>query len=422
MSDGYSQDSRTVVSIDIESTEHARSWEKKLGSLRAESPVAWSTELGGFWAITRYRDVVAVAQDDATFTSGKTVDPLTGAIDGGIALPPMPIPRVVPDETDRGEWEGFRHVLNPRVGPRVAREFRGRALYFANALIDRAIERGEMDFVQDYTSPLTALVTMDLVGFPLNEWRDFADPLHMLVFLEKASPEFPAAVAAMQAIDRRIDEEIERCRAEPTDSLIGHLVAARIAGAPMRHEDMHQMVFNVLSGGVDTTTALTSNTLIYLHRHHAERAKLIADPSLLPAAREEFVRFFSPVHGTARTVRAETSLGGQVLSPGERVFLFWASANRDSEIFDQPDIIDITRAANRHVGFGAGIHRCVGSFVARMMFDVMVEAVLERLPDYVILEQAARPYPSVSPINGWIDLPATFTPGRRKAALDPAWL
>jgi cytochrome P450 len=142
----------------------------------------------------------------------------------------------------------------------------------------------------------------------------------------------------------------------------------------------------------------------------------------LPVAREEFLRFFSPVHANGRTTRAESLVAGQAMQPGERIMLVFASANRDERVFERPDEVDITRFPNRHIGFGAGIHRCIGSFLARMMFEVMIEAVFDRLPNYEVLIDQAQPYPTVSPINGWVNIPATFTPGLRKSAADPAWM
>jgi cytochrome P450 len=411
-----------TVAIDVESPDYACNWATELAALRAGCPMAWSSEHGGFWLATRYHDVLKIAQDDRSFTSGKTIDPVTGAVDGGVAIPPMPFARSVPVETDRGEWEGFRNLLNPRLGPKATEAQRALARAFADALIDRVIESGRIDLVQDFTSPLTALVTMAMIGFPLAEWRRFADPLHELMFLSKASPAFPAALAELEWIDRRIDEEIAARRRDPKDDLIGYLVAGEIDGAPVGHDDIHQMVVNMLFGGVDTTTALTSNVLVHLWRHPDDRVRLMADRSLLPVAREEFIRFFTPVHANGRTTRTDSVIAGQAMKPGERIMLMFASANRDETVFERPDEVDIARFPNRHIGFGAGIHRCIGSFLARMMFEVMIEAVFDRLPDYRVEIDQAEPYPSISPINGWVNIPARFTPGARINPRDPDWM
>jgi len=223
-------------------------------------------------------------------------------------------------------------------------------------------------------------------------------------------------------VDGRIDEEIAARKAEPRDDLIGHLVAARVEGEPLRDEDIHQIIVNVLFGGVDTTTALTSHTLFHLWQHPDQRERLKNDRDLLKVAREEFVRFFTPSHGSARTSQQDCCIAGQQISAGDLLYIIFASANRDAEVFEQPDEIDIERFPNRHLGFGAGIHRCIGSFMARMMFEEMMNAVLDRLPDYEVDAEAATRYPTISPINGWVNMPIRFTPGVPSGSSPPDWL
>jgi cytochrome P450 len=410
------------VRVDIESPEYAAQWPWIVQDLRGRCPLAWSSEHGGYWLATRYRDVLRIAQDDGAFRSGKTVDPDTGEVDGGGALPPMPIPRMVPVETDRPEWDAFRQLINPALGPRAAERWRTRAREVADALIDQRIESGRMDLVRDLSSPLTAILTLELLGFPLGHWRRFADSFHELVYLNKSAPEFPAAVEAMEGIDRRILEEIAECRRQPRDDLISRIANGEVDGGPINELDAQRIVANLLSGGVDTTNALVAHTALHLWRHPEQRDRLAADRTLIPLAREEFVRFFAPIHGAARTASAPCRLAAQDIKAGERVFILYASANRDEKVFANGDEIDITRYPNRHIGFGAGIHRCVGSFFARVMFDEMLNAILDRLPGYVVHEAEARPYPSISPVNGWINLPISFTPAPRMTTSDPAWL
>jgi cytochrome P450 len=404
-------DGKPTIELDIESPEHAAGWQETASRLRQACPMAWSTTYDGFWVATRYRDVVALAQDNDRFTTAKTFDPQTGHVDGGTALPPMPVERLVPAETDRPEWDGFRGLLNPRLSPRAAEGFRHRAESLAHDLLDQVIEAGEMDVVDDFTNPLTAMVTLLVLGIPTEEWRTFADPLHALTSLSKLDPAYQDAVALAAIMDRRIDEEIERRKQDPRDDLIGYLLASRIDGAPLRHDDIHQMIFNVVAGGVDTTSSLTANTVVHLGRNSEQRRQLAANRDLLPKAREEFIRFFSPLHGTVRTARERAAIAGQDLSAGDRIYLMLASANRDPDIFEDPDEVIIDRYPNRHIGFGAGMHRCVGSFLARMMFETMMNTILERIPHYEVIESGARRYPSISPVNGWVNVPIRFAPG-----------
>lgn len=140
---------------------------------------------------------------------------------------------------------------------------------------------------------------------------------------------------------------------------------------------------------------------------------MIANPDAFKVATEEFVRYFSPAHGNARNVGQDVVVEGQHLLKGERILLAISSANRDPEIFEQPEDLILDRFPNRHIGFGAGMHRCLGSFLARAMFETMLKEVLSRMPDYTVIEEDACPYKVLSSVNGWINMPITFTPGNR---------
>jgi cytochrome P450 len=417
-------DLKPTISLDFESPEHAAGWEARAQELRQRCPFAWATDHGGHWIAARYKDIVRIVQDDGVFSTSKTFDPETMQVEGGVAIPPMPVARLVPAETDRPEWDVFRGLLNPRLGPRAAESFRDRAKTYATALMDQVIESGRMNTVDQFTNPLTAMVTLDVLGFPLEEWATFGDPLHALTSLNKGDPRYAHALELAAIMDRRIDAEIERRRAEghPGDDIIRHLMEAEVDGKPLAHADLHQLIFNVIAGGVDTTTALTSSVIIHLASHPDQRERLRADRALLPYAREEFLRFFSPLHGTVRTALSDSMVGDHEVTAGERIYIFLASANRDPEMFDNPDEVVLDRFPNRHIAFSAGIHRCVGSFLAKMMFEVMIEEILDRIPDYEVLAEGAHPYPSISPVNGWIDIPIRFTPGKRSGVPVPEWL
>jgi cytochrome P450 len=305
----------------------------------------------------------------------------------------------------------FRSFLNRRLAPKAAEARRPMAEKLVTALLNRVIGTGKMDMVDDLTNPLPALVTMEFFGLPLHEWRQFADPLHQLMYIAKTRPEYPAAVAGMEWMMKRVKEESARKRQQPGDDLLTHLATGEIDGKKLDDDTIWQISFNLLIGGVDTTTALTSNVLLYLNDRPDERRFLAENHDKWPVAREEFIRFFSPIHGLARNVSQPATVNGQKMEPGERIYIAYSGANRDPEIFEDPDTIKLDRFPNRHIGFGAGQHRCIGSFLARMMFETMLDAVLTRVPDYRIDADKAENYPSVGVVNGWISLPATFTPG-----------
>jgi cytochrome P450 len=403
--------------FDHHSVEHARDWARNWRELRERSPRAWSEAYDGFWVATRHEDIVGMAQQPEVFSAHKEIDEATGAAVGGVTIPPSGAVRGIPNEADNPEWEGIRRLINRRFAPRAIEERRERAKHFAAALIDQVIERGTLDFVDDLTNPLPALVTMEIFGFPLEEWPAIADPFHKMVYTPLDDPSFPETIRGLDYFRRRVGEEIALRRKEPQDDFLTVLATGTIDGEPLTEKQIKDLSFNILAGGVDTTTALTSSTLVHLGRHPEDRQQLIDNPDLLPFACEEFLRYFAPIPALSRTALTDTEVNGWKIGKGERVLLSYAAANRDPDVFDEADSVKLDRFPNKHVGFGAGMHRCLGSFLARMMWQVMIAEVLKRLPGYELVEDGLRPYPSIGGVNGWINIPARFTPGTKVGSL-----
>jgi cytochrome P450 len=205
-------------------------------------------------------------------------------------------------------------------------------------------------------------------------------------------------------------ELVSERRSRPQDDLASVLATATVNGEPLPDAHVLAMCGLVAAGGVDTTTALTANALHWLHANPGHRRRLIEDPGLIPVAVEEFLRYFSPVQMMARTATRDVELGGQPIRAGDRLLLSFAAANRDPSIFTDPADLILDRTPNRYISFGNGVHRCVGSHLARVQATVMLEEILKRMPDYAIDDAQAVRYPTIGAINGYIDLPATFTP------------
>jgi cytochrome P450 len=195
--------------------------------------------------------------------------------------------------------------------------------------------------------------------------------------------------------------------------MIGALTLAEIDGRRPDDMELLGVLFLLLGGGFDTTTALTAHTLEWLSEHPAERSRLSAErAALLDSATEEFLRFFTPVPGDGRTISADCEMAGASFQEGDRLWLSWAMSNRDPAVFTNPNAIDITRTGNRHHSFGLGIHRCIGSNMARMVFKRMLTAVLDRMPDFACDPASTVHYETIGVIQGMRNLPAAFTPGR----------
>ncbi len=178
------------------------------------------------------------------------------------------------------------------------------------------------------------------------------------------------------------------------------------------------MVDLLLSGGVGTTASLVSNTVVWLHEHQEVRQDLVEHPEKMDRAIEEFLRFFSPTQGLARTVTKDTEFMGCPMKEGDRVLLSWASANRDGELFEAPDELDIERWPNRHTAFGIGVHRCAGAHLGRAMAKELLSQIINRMGDYEVDRSKLVRYPHQGTNNGWTEIPATFTPGPRLLPAD----
>jgi cytochrome P450 len=201
-------------------------------------------------------------------------------------------------------------------------------------------------------------------------------------------------------------------RREPRDDLLTELVHLRVDSDRLLSDaEITGVLWNLIGGGLDTTTSLTALALHYLDDHHDQRQQLIDDPGLLVPATEEFLRFFSVNETLSRTVTRDVSLGGQQLHRGDFLILSWLSANHDETEFVDPERVILARAPNRHLAFGVGPHRCIGMHLARTMFRVLMQEVLRRIPDYRIDRAATRFYQGNPELTGIVTMPARFTPG-----------
>jgi len=400
-------DEAKTTAFDHHSPEYAENSRSINANLRARCPVAHTDAHGGFWVLSRYDDVVAAAKDDETFASGHTVN---GVSPLGVTIPPAPVP-MFPIEMDAPDYLPYRKLLNPFFSPAVSKTWEPRVARWVDTCLDQVVEKGSFDIVGDLANPVPSLFTCEFLGLPIENWRDYAEVQHEMIY---TPPDRQGHVLQryMEVLGR-VYAIIEETRKSPGEGLISDLVTAEIDGQPVSTDMVFSMVNLVMAGGFDTTTAVTANSLIYLSDHPEARQRLIDDPDMIPQACEEFLRYFTPQQGLARTVTKPVTIHDVELQPNDRVLLSWASANQDESVFDRPDEVIMDRFPNRHTTFGIGIHRCLGSHIARIELSTMVSRVLARMPDYRIDHQAAERYPSIGIINGWITVAATFTPGTR---------
>jgi cytochrome P450 len=375
--------------------------------LRATCPVAYTERHGGYWVVTSYDAVTVGGQDADALTTEHDLDGTgSGTEFGGIAIP-SPNYRSLPSEVDGAAHLRYRRLVQPALSPAAALAWGARARGWTAECIRPHLAEGRIDLVLDIANPVPAMVTLALVGLPAEEWETYAEPLHALVYAEPGSDARARIQQTIAGLRARLGELVAARRASPTDD-----VASSVVGA-LDDADAVNVLFTVISGGLDTTTALIANALVWLDAHRDVRDELARDSAARTPAREEFLWVFSPAPATARTVGADVELADQALHRGERVLLSWAAANRDPSVFPDPDRVDVARPNNRHLAFGAGPHRCIGASLARSTFDAVLDVVLRKLPDYTVDRAAARRYDRVGAVNGWVTVPATFEPRRQ---------
>jgi len=359
------------------------------GVQRSACPAAWTPLHGGHWVLTGY-DVVAEAfREWETFSSART-DPERSSITiSGSRIPPL-----LPEELDPPEWHPVRRILAAQLAPAAAERLRPRARHWARRCIDAVVERGSCELVTDLIFPVPAAVTLEWLGFPEADWHPLSRAFHDTAAHPTGSPEYLAAIAGYAEVTTRVAEEVAARVTDPRHDGLTAIVHAEIDGERIDTELAEALVFMTIGGGVDTTTALASAALLHLHQNPDDRVRLLTEPDLLDGATEEFLRYYPPARTHARTLTRDTEFAGCPMRAGDRVLLSEAAAARDPEAFPDPHDFVIDRFPNRHLSFGAGIHRCPGSHLARIMFTEVVHEVLERIPDYSIVDDAVVEYPN----------------------------
>ena len=390
--------SKPHIDFDQNSPEFAADPWSKYAQLRAGCPVAYTDAHGGFWVLSKYEDVVRVAKDDVTFSSVPTT-----------VIPDSGVYNLIPLQSDPPDVQRYRMALMPYFSASALQRYAPRVRQFTSDCIDAFVGRGYCELVTELANPVPSMTALEFIGFDPADWHDFAGPLHQLSFSAGGSEGRRQALHDIGKMDERITLAIDSRRSAPRDDAISNLIAYDKDGVRFSDKELHGLVKMLLFGGLDTTMAAASNALLYLSEHPDLRQRLIDQPAQIPKAVDEFLRFEAPVHAFARNVMVDTEIGGQKIRAGERVYMLWASANRDADQFEDPDEVNFDRKQNRHLTFGIGAHRCLGAQLARMELQIMLEEILRRIPDFHIdLEQVRQPN-NVTIIWGRTSLPTTFT-------------
>lgn len=392
------------VGFDHHSSEFAADPWTPLAELRSRCPVAHSEAYGGFWVITSYEEIKRVAHDDETFSSAET-----------ILIPPKKnaYQKSIPIEMDAPEFLEYRRIMQPLFSPAAVERMAPVIEFYANRCVDEFIEHGETDIVHEFADPVPVMVTLQKLGLPIDEWRRYAEPMHKTVFLRQDNPARANVLEELGWIVGTIREAIQVRRQAPRDDMITYLLRSEAFGEPVTDHAAQEMVMLTMQGGFDTTGSAISSALIYLDRDREARRRLIENPDLLPVAIEEFLRYEAPQFALARTAKRDVDVGGRQIREGDRLLLVWASGNRDEKVFDRADEVVLDRFPNKHMAFGLGAHRCLGSTLARRQILIALRTLLRRIPDYAVDHDQLVRAETVGVTYGTFAMPVRFTPGTR---------
>ena len=409
---------RNRYHFDRHTAEYRSQFKTITEEMHAQCPMAWSDTYGGHWVAAGSHEVFELARCPAVSNDHDVNNQRSGY--KGISIPTASRINGVRGgilEMDDPEHRTYRNVLNPYLSPAAVKRWVPFIDDVTRACIDEKIEEGSIDFVDDLANVVPAVLTLAILGIPLKRWKIYSEPTHAAIYTPEHSPDIQRVTEMHRQMGLDLVNSMIEIRDNPRPGVVNALVGMRIDGEPAPDLEILGNLGLVIGGGFDTTTALTAHSLEWLSENPGERERLRRDrDTLLDPATEEFLRYFTPAPGDGRTFSDDVEVDGVKFKEGERLWISWAMANRDPSVFAEPDKIILDRKGNRHFSFGIGVHRCVGSNVARTVFKSMLTAVLDRMPDYRCDPDGTIHYETIGVIQGMRKLPATFAPGPRIGA------
>ena len=371
--------------------------------LRGTCPVAHTDRYGGAWLPVTHADVSAVARDTDHFSSEGAVLSNKPPREEWISM--APIGGAPPITSDPPFHADARRLLLPAFSPQVVAEWEPEIRRLCNDLIDNMGDIETVDAAVQYAQNIPVYVIARMLGLPLEDSDYFRETVHMV--LEEIGAEFGERQGAFEKLDAYLGMHVRDHIENPKDDLIGFLLNAKIYDQPLSPEHVVGTIILLMVAGIDTTWSSIGSSIWHLAQHPSDLQRMVNEPELLPTAIEELLRMYAPVT-MARIVSQDAEIGGCPVKRGDSVLLPFPAANRDPEVFPNADKVIIDREENRHVAFGLGIHRCLGSNLARLELRVAVEVFIQRFPKFELAEPTAVTW-SLGQVRGPRKLPVRIT-------------
>jgi cytochrome P450 len=374
--------------------------------LRSSCPVAHSDRYGGTWLPLRHEDISAVAYDTKHFTSRSVV---VNEVRPGPDDLPAPIGLAPPITSDPPFHALARRLLLPAFSPKRIDALEPFTRQLCVEILDAAAARTELDAAADYAQHIPLRVIVRMLGFPQEDADLFRRFIRMVLEDVDQSAEERQALVDEGELDAYMDARIAEHVANPQDDLTSFLLDAELDGHKLDPDHVRGTMVLLMIAGIDTTWSAIGASLWHLAQSPADRRRLVEEPGTMTTAVEEFLRAYAPVT-MARLVAKDFDFRGQRLKEGDWLLLPFPAANRDPEFFPDADQVQIDRVENRHAAFGLGIHRCIGSNLARMELRVALEEWMRRYPDFELTDPAQVTW-SAGQVRGPRCVPVRILPG-----------
>lgn len=377
---------------------------EKVGELAAAGPVVYSTAHGGHWIVTGYEEAHSVLRDAKTFSSYP--NNLVDAGDG----------KFIPIELDPPEHTSYRRVLQPLFSPRRMKEMESAIRQVVDRLLGKFADRGSAEFVSEFAHELPTSVFLSLMDWPIEDAPLFTEATDIAILGKPGASDEENLAARHQAAGQMFGyfaKVLADRRARPgatdiTSVIINTPLETSEGPRLLTDDELCRMFFLLLIAGLHTVQGTLAWSVIHLANRPALRQQLIENPALIPSAVEEMLRYESAV-SMGRRATVDTEIGGLRISKGDQLVVILAAVNRDGGEFPNPGEVQLDRTPNRHLAFGSGPHRCIGSHLARIEVAAAIEAVHRRIPDYRI-DPSKSVLSHASQIRGVTQLPIVFTP------------
>jgi cytochrome P450 len=379
-------------------------FQQRVAELAAKGPVVYSPAYGGHWLVTGYKEVHQVLTDPKTFSSYPNN-----------LVTPADFGKFIPLELDPPDHTAYRQVLQPLFSPQRMKKLSDDIRTVVNGLIDEFAPRGQAEFISEFAHELPARIFLALMDWPLEDAPLFTEATDVVLFGKPGGTQEEsdqARISAGLTVAGYFQKVIEDRRSNPRDDATSKLINTEVALPDgtrlLEDQELILMFYLLLMGGLHTVQGSLAWAIVHLVDNPSQRESIITDPAVIPTAVEEILRIEAAVAAGRRATR-DVELGGVSIAEGDQLLLMLCSANRDPDTFPHPNDFDINRSPNRHLSFGAGVHRCLGSHLGRIELTIALEELHRRIPDYQLVESDPPVFHSTQ-VRGCLRMPITFTP------------